>query len=90
MTNQEKDHVVAAAIEKDGRIWTLPPPARHHNIISEIHSEIGKQVTRDYKQGFIDQNGRFLSRWEARRIAICAGQIIDTNWGDELYSEDLW
>ena len=41
-------------------------------------------------QGFITDTGKFLDRIEARKHAIECGQIDHTNWGERLYSEDLW
>jgi hypothetical protein len=49
----------------------------------------------DMQQGFIDQQGNFLSRTEAWQVAQAAGQIIrrvggDTANGGTLYSENLY
>ena len=43
-------------------------------------------------QGFVDQQGIFLTREEAWPIALAAGQIIRRVGGDEgrLYSENLY
>lgn len=43
-------------------------------------------------QGFVDQFGKFLTRAEARRIAVATGQIRRRCGGDheELYSENLY
>lgn len=45
------------------------------------------------EQGFIDQHGVFMSRTEAWKVALAAGQIIRRVGGDEsgtLYSENLY
>ena len=46
----------------------------------------------DAEQGFVDQQGVFLTREEAWPIALAAGQIIRRVGGDEgrLYSENLY
>jgi hypothetical protein len=48
-----------------------------------------------WEQGFIDQNGKFLQRTRAWKVAQAAGQIIrrvggDTANGGTLYSENLY
>lgn len=65
------------------------------------HSEIGFQMLRDNvcprpfpsgdAQGFVTEDGDFIGRYQALRIAAQAGQI---EWGktihhDELFPEDL-
>jgi hypothetical protein len=40
-------------------------------------------------QGFITSQGRFVDRAEAKKIAIKAGQIAESEF-PQLYSEDLW
>lgn len=47
---------------------------------------------READQGFVDQFGKFLTRAEARRIAVATGQIRRRCGGDheELYSENLY
>lgn len=47
--------------------------------------EIDKTKT---QQGFIDHNGNFLTRIEARKHAFACGQVKEPN--GELFSEDLW
>lgn len=43
-----------------------------------------------FEQGFIDQYDQFLTRKDAKRIAISNGQpLIGDDWGDELFSENL-
>lgn len=42
-------------------------------------------------QGFLDQRGVFMDRYEALGIATDAGQIIEkTNPADRLFSEDIY
>jgi hypothetical protein len=82
--------IAAAAIKAaDGRVFTQPPPARHHTLIAEMN-EAGCDDVRYGRaiQGFVTDAGEFVSRVEAGRIAHAAGQI--TTSGRLLFSEDLW
>ena len=92
--------IVAAAIKKDGVIWTLPRPARHHNIIFAMN-DVGKSKARENKtsflieahgkQGFIDGEGNFLNREDAAKRAILCGQLTKPLIAPpNLFSEDLW
>lgn len=47
-------------------------------------------VCESFEQGFIDQYDQWLSREDAKRIALANGQpLIGEDWGDELFSENL-
>jgi hypothetical protein len=96
--------IIAAAIkDSDGKIWTLPKPARHGNIILEIVK--AKVAMANHIQGFVTNDGTFLNRKEARQHAIDCKQpfycynpkdssqrFVDNNpqANGELFSEDLW
>lgn len=41
-------------------------------------------------QGFVTQDGRFVDRREAKRIAYRAGQLIRETHPTDLFSEDVW
>lgn len=74
---------------KDNR-WFEIPCHRHADafyIISQFCSadEIDKTKTR---QGFLDHNGKFLNRIEARHHAFTCGQVEEPE--GLLYSEDIW
>lgn len=79
--------ITAAAIVQDGQMFT---GRRHHEIISMIVRHMGiRPVTG--KQGFVTNEGRFVDRKEAARIALEAGQVKELKSGSgELFSEDLW
>jgi hypothetical protein len=85
--------IVAAACSKDGVIFTIPAPARHHDIVHRMHL-LG--IVQDYtlEQGFLTDTGRFVRRKPAMIIAEKAGQLIRSKeggyQGPELFSEDLW
>lgn len=85
--------VTAAAImHPDGRVYSLPPPARHANILWMM---VEKRVmppdnALGGEQGFLLSDGRFCRRKPAGVIALKAGQIKELRWPPSLYSEDLW
>jgi len=79
----------AAIRAADGRIFWVPRPGRHHDVISfmvEEHevSPIGGV------QGFVTDGAAFLDREEAARVALVSGQVRELGWPPLLYSEDLW
>lgn len=82
--------VSAAAIKryKDGKVFSIPPPSRHCDIIKLMIKEEGWDW-RD-EQGFLLSDGRFVIRADAMSVALKANQIISSNPRDDLYSEDLW
>lgn len=76
----------------DGRVESLDRPNRHHDIIRKVHMETGEVCKASFAQGFITNTGRFVSRCEARMIAIDSGQVLpeETVHNKYLFSEDLW
>ena len=79
--------VVAAALRHGDVIVTQPAPARHHHLISALNY---LQVNpHDWEQGFLGDDGKFLTRFQARAAALRAGQIRSCAH-QELFSEDLW
>ena len=95
-TNGPPSHgsIVAAAILFEGKVYSEPPPARHHTLLRIIAEELrvaGRPVIiRNEEQGFLTSLGKFVRRKPAAWIAQEAGQITEPKWGDQLYSEDLW
>lgn len=89
-SDDEGLRVVAAAVKHRGEVHSLPPPARHHDVLRMMH-ESGIQQDGTSEQGFLLSNGRFCRRRPACVIAERAGQIIEkTHPKDVLFSEDLW
>lgn len=86
----EHRKIVAAAINLNGFIHTLPAPARHHDIIRYLAHDMKLPTPIMGDQGFMDEGGRFLMRKAAARIAIKNGQIAKLIAPPNLYSEDLW
>ncbi len=82
--------VVAAAIrDKDGVPVSLPPPARHHDII-RLLADRGDPTPIMGEQGFMLSDGTFAWRTRAAGFALQSGQIDALKWPPNLYSEDLW
>lgn len=91
------ERIVAAAIQYDGLIFSMPSPARHCHVMRGMHA-IGlmKDVASPdllREQGFTTSLGRYVSREEGAKIARAAGQLegrTKTGGANTLYSEDLW
>jgi len=89
-----RETIACAAIRcPHGRVFSLPQPARHHNVIWHMVDEYGyrgHEVGPDY-QGFVTSAGRYVDREEAWRIAKAAGQIKRVTGSEgALFSEDMW
>lgn len=84
--------VVAVAVASQGMIFTIPAPARHHHVLHKMHDMVINAIVHGVpeNQGFLFSDGTFADRQDAAAVAIKAGQIKQTKWGDDLYSEDLW
>lgn len=68
---------------------------RHGNIIAQMHQTMGLRTVLkgdnsvgEYKQGFLTNEGNFVTREEAAVIALESGQISEPK--SYLFSEDLW
>lgn len=83
--------IVAAAIRTaDGIIHIAERPGRHHTIINALSRPGGRAILPD-EQGFLTNEGLFVSRGEALAIAMNAKQIVHKHHSfSELYSEDMW
>ena len=94
-----KRRVVCAALRAaDGRLLL---GIRHYS--ADMHAQIARRDDRlrfqnllDDAQGFVDQNGIYMTREEAYRVADAAGQIVNHAAcgvglnGPKLYSEGLY
>ncbi len=92
-----KEPIKGISVWHKGIQYSLPKPNRHHNVIHYIHNltgdyGIGAEQTPDGRdgQGFYLEDGTYLDRYQAAILAVESGQIDKTNWGKELFSEDLW
>jgi hypothetical protein len=70
---------------------------RHAHCIDVVKSLSGLRTVRispdgvgESVQGFLTDTNMFVGREEAAEIAISCGQIEKTNYGKQLYSEDLY
>ena len=80
-------YIKHAAIKQDGIVYV---GKRHHNVIA-IMIECGLPAPIRGVQGFVDNNGVFVDREEALKIAEAAGQIVKKH--PPLYrllSEDIY
>lgn len=83
--------ITHVAIIYNGKIYSRPAPYRHHHVIRDIPGGVkGYDI-----QGFLDDQGRFLTREVAFNLYKDSAQFIRKNTqgsyqGDKLFSEDLW
>ena len=86
--------IVRAAICWNGAVYSLPKPARHHNVIRLMTEyELPFEAVSPQNQGFLTSFGDFVYRDEACIIARKSKQIEEvkrTDPQDQLFSEDLW
>ncbi len=87
--------ITHVAIRFQGRVWSLPAPNRHHDVIRLIVAETGVATVDAYgdDQGFLIDGERYCRRKSALRIARECGQLKPGGVGErrgELYSEDVW
>lgn len=83
-----KEFIVGAALKKQGRVFSVPRPGRHDKAIQEACDILGLDYIGDHQQGFVTNDGRFVDREEAARIAYNARQV--TVKLHQLFSEDVW
>lgn len=82
--------VERAAIRVEDVTWSLPRPARHHDVLQAMPRDVAIESHID-DQGFVTSEGRFVSRSEAAQIARARGQLIrEPTPADMLTSEDVW
>jgi hypothetical protein len=90
--SSDVETIERAAIFYDDKIYSVPPPGRHHTVIWMMAAEgLPTETMRLQSQGFVTSIGRFVDRYEAARIARAAGQLIrEPTPPDMLTSEDVW
>ena len=85
--------VVCAAIRSQ-KTGAIVAGARHYDTVmrDQMNRCGGFKEGRPYDQGFIDQNGVFMDRQEAWKVAEAAGQLKDyqSYTPGTLFSEDLY
>jgi hypothetical protein len=87
---ENPQQITHVALKDNNKIYSLPAPNRHHDVIGMIGGTHGQEV-----QGFLDANGVFLNRKQAFLVAQATGQLNRREGpghyqGPELFSEDLW
>lgn len=86
-----RETVDCAAIKRGLQVFVLPRPNRHCDVFVMLRKRFpGLQIQPD-DQGFVTNTGRFVSREEAAKIAIAAGQLAECKFQPNyLFTEDLW
>jgi hypothetical protein len=82
--------IVAAACQIGGLTFSMPAPARHHDV---MQSMIMAGIPVGYREsGFLDHRGVYVGRKAAMIVAYQFGQLADGEFeaGSELFSEHLW
>jgi hypothetical protein len=82
--------IVAAACQLNGLTFSIPAPARHHDVLWAMHA-VGIRCGEE-TQGFLDHRGVFLGRKTAMIVAHNWDQVSsdEFNPDGELFSEHLW
>jgi len=92
--DSDRAPITHVAIRYRGKVWVLPPPNRHHDVVRMIADETGDTHIdcRDDNQGFMDADGRNLTREQALVSALCNKQVLDESdiRHGQLFSEDIW
>lgn len=86
-SQKEIETIKHAAVKSEcGKVVTGKSHADcFHKGILDLQLEMSQ---REEDQGFVTSTGRYVSREEAQKIAIAAGQVAPTL--GNLYSEELW
>lgn len=72
-----------------GLIVFAPKPLRHSDIIHAL-AAAGMNTPIQGQQGFLTDEGYFVNRTEAARLALEAGQTKYLRAPPNLFSEDVW
>lgn len=83
--------VELAAIQgKDGKIYSLPRPGRHNDVIDLMRKAGITGPIPQASQGFLLSDGQFVDRITAAKIALANGQIRKLPRSIGLFTQDLW
>lgn len=84
--------ITHVAIRFQGKVFSLPRPNRHHDVIRHIVETLGVNCvdTQGDDQGFLDAEGRYLNRQQALVSALQNDQIKGEVLCGMLFSENLW
>ena len=79
--------VSSAVMTKSGKIYA---GKRHNNCFEAIRADGNREIASGMTQGFLTENGVFLTRTQAEKYARNSGQLTKPLIGSVLTSEDLW
>lgn len=87
--------IIAAAVRHAGRVYALPAPARHGDVLVYMYDQgCPTPPYGDATEGFIDSEQGFVSRRDAYVIVMEERQPLRDGKKEpdlrELFSEDLW
>lgn len=88
--------ITHVAIRFQGKLYSLPKPNRHHDVIRLIAKETGEKYIDAHgdDQGFLNDMGVYFERRFALNVARKAGQLNvvrpKTHPQHLLFSEDIW
>ena len=90
MIRKEAKIIGVAIMKKStGEVISLPAPNRHADVIYSLPRGTWKHS--EYEQGFINEDNIFLTRRQARLVAVYNNQLIERAGNlSELFSEDVW
>ncbi len=88
--------ITHAAIKQGGKVYSLPEPMRHNDVIRMMVGVCGVEPPITGEQGFLDEDRgclEFVTREVALELAFTYGQI--EGWTSnatppQLFSEDVW
>lgn len=80
--------IVAVAFTDGNVTLSAERPKRHFHIVHAFGGELENWHT--WRQGFLTDDGKFVGREEAAKIALASGQCAKLYAPPDLYSEDLW
>ncbi len=80
--------IVAVAIRLGAMVVVAHRPFRHFDAIRMVDDN--GMDPNEFEQGFIDADGSYVDRKQARKQAIACGQLDVPDDGRDLFSEDLW
>lgn len=81
--------IVGVACWYQNKMYQLAAPNRHHHLKAKFDGQMGGGAD----QGFVDEDGHFLTRRQAMFVAKNNGQLKRRPGGydgPDLFSEDLW
>ncbi len=81
--------IVGVAIIMPDKMWTLPPPYRHGDLIFILTGR-GYKTPITGQQGFVTSDGKFIDRENGLILARKNGQLLQEYNPKFLFSEDLW